>query len=187
MNLKALDTFVLVGGTALALQLGHRLSDDLDMFSEKPFNEDSLLNLIQQNFENTNIIGRDVQTLNMAINNIKVDLIQYNYPLLEDIVVESGVRMMSTKDIAAMKLSSVSSRGVKKDFYDIYFLLQQYSLQQMLAFYQAKFKVNNVFHVLKSLDYFDDAEKSADVALLTDVSWEMVKKYIGARVKEFAA
>lgn len=185
MAFNALDSFVLVGGTSLALQFGHRISEDIDMFSVAEFNEDILLNMIQEKFPNTNVGGTGIRTLNLMLDEVKVDLLRYNYPLLEEIIVEDGIRMMGKRDISAMKLSAISSRGAKKDYYDLYFLLQHYSIGEMLEFYQTKFNIQNIFHVVKSIDYFDDAEKSKDVEEIISVSWKEVKAYISKAKLEY--
>jgi hypothetical protein len=187
MAFEPLGSFVLVGGTALALQLGHRISEDIDMFTRAGFDEDILLNIIQEHFRfQLNMNKKGIRTLNLIIDGVKTDLLCYNYPVIDDLIIEDGIRMMGKKDIAAMKLSAISSRGEKKDFYDLYFLLHYFTLQEMLGFYQQKFSIANTFHVIKSLDYFMDAESSKDVEMLHRIEWKEVKKYITERKNEFA-
>ena len=87
-----------------------------------------------------------------------------------------GVRMLDMRDIAPMKLSAMSQRGSKKDFYDIHFLLKKMPLTDMLTLYLQKFDSSTVFHVVKSLTYFDDAEKAADpIVFDKKVTWQKVK------------
>ena len=187
MGFKPLNSFLLVGGTALALQLGHRKSEDIDLFTSQEFDEDILLNMIQEQFGfQVNLNKKSVRTLNLMIDCVKTDLIRYNYPLIDEVIIEDGIRMMGKKDIAAMKISAISSRGEKKDFYDLYFLLHDFTLQQILDFYQKKFSVSNVFHVIKSLDYFADADASKDVEMLDKIDWKVVKRFIAERKNEFA-
>jgi hypothetical protein len=91
---------------------------------------------------------------------------------------------MDIRDIAPMKLSAVTQRGSKKDFYDIYFLIKKMSLPVLLTLYQDKFQNQTVFHVLKSLTYFYDAEKYADpIVFDKKVTWEKVKTFLTKEVE----
>ncbi|GAB3894496.1 nucleotidyl transferase AbiEii/AbiGii toxin family protein [Larkinella knui] len=179
------ESFCLVGGTALALQMGHRLSIDLDFFSPQPFDKELVKTELSEYGDwltfSENKIG-----LRGQLNNVKVDFVTYRYPLLEPATSEGGIRMFSTKDIAAMKLSAITNRGAKKDFYDIYFLMRQYGLSQLLEWYQQKYQTNNLFMVLKSLTYFDDAELTETPVLLQKkTGWITVKKTILAAVTNY--
>ena len=93
------------------------------------------------------------------INGLKVDFLNYRYQLLDKPMEIDGIRMLSTKDIAAMKLNVIAGRGSKKDFIDLYFLLKKISMREMLDFYLQKYFDGSVFMVQKSLTYFDDADK----------------------------
>lgn len=172
---ETFQAFNLVGGTALALQFGHRLSIDLDFFTTELFDKElvkvELSDLGDWTTDSENKIG-----LRGQLNGVKMDFITYRYPLISPIVVIDEVRMLSQADISAIKLSAITNRGAKKDFYDIYFLLQHYSFAQLCDWYTEKFKTNNLFMLLKSITYFDDAELTeTPVLLANDVSWETVK------------
>lgn len=102
----------------------------------------------------------------------------YKYPLLTDILVKDNIRMFSFKDIAAMKLNAIAGRGSKKDFIDLYFLLKEFSLQEILSFYGRKYHDGSLFMVEKSLNYFDDADLQLQPIMYKDFDWEMCRKTI---------
>ena len=182
---KSLKEFSLAGGTGLALRIGRRISDDLDLFSLNDFSEEQILQDLKSDFNiQLNNISRN--TLNLQIDDIKVDILSYKYPLLEKIEIIENIRFLSIKDIAAMKLSAISSRGCKKDFYDLYFILKDYTLNELLEFYKIKFKTDQFYHILKSLVFFDDAELEPDPLLLDkDITWEFVKTTFEKTVNDF--
>jgi len=104
-----------------------------------------------------------------------VDIIRYRYPLVGDLILAECYQMLSVPDIAAMKLAAITNRGSKKDFFDLHFLLERYSIQEILTFYERKFPGHDTFSVIRSLSYFDDAEEEPDPIMLADVSWEQVQ------------
>ena len=177
MKLDALSDFCLVGGTALALQLGHRISVDLDLFSQNDFTPMVLHQKIQKQLTNKKIafIRSEENTLNLHIDNIKTDIITFPYPLLKPLNIIDNIRLMSIPDIAAAKLSAISNRGAKKDFIDMYFILKQYKLEEIFNFFEQKFNIKIGLHQIKSLVYFRDAERQPDALMLNDVSWNQVK------------
>ncbi len=179
MGLSQLDSFYLVGGTALALQIGHRVSIDLDLFSEAPFDKADILNLLTDNFENVLLESEGTSMLITSINEIKVDFVKMAYPILFPCLDVEGVRMLDIRDIAPMKLKAIVQRGSKKDFYDIFFLLDYLTLKEILDMFKLKFKQDEIFHVIKSLVYFDDAEQYPDPLVFDKtVSWELVKSRV---------
>lgn len=182
MKSAELTDFYLVGGTALTLQMGHRLSDDIDLFTNGNFDEEKLKNRLSGIY-NVQVTAQSKNTLSAAINEIKVDFIRYDYPLIDAMIEEEGVRMLSVKDIAPMKLSAIAQRGAKKDFFDLYFILQQYSLKELMGFFNQKFVNTDHFHILKSLTYFNDADGEPDPVMIQKASWQDVKKYIQNKVK----
>ncbi|WP_294544058.1 nucleotidyl transferase AbiEii/AbiGii toxin family protein [uncultured Bacteroides sp.] len=167
----------LVGGTALALQLGHRKSIDLDLFGR--INADS-----QELQEALRTIGTltilsDSKNIHIyVLNEVKIDIVNYTYPWLSDVVCKDGIRLASPKDIAAMKITAVKGRGTKKDFVDIYFLLKRYSLKKILDFYSRKYPDSSSFMAMKSLAYFEDAEEEPMPYMFIDVSWDEIKQNI---------
>lgn len=177
LTLPDFATLRLAGGTALALQIGHRKSIDLDLFGKWQVDEFAILSAIQP-FGEVTILQNHPAIKSFTIHGIKVDIVNYPYPWIADMITEDDLRLANIKDIAAMKLAAITGRGSRKDFVDLYFLLHQYSLKQLLKFYEEKFADGSVFMVLKSLIYFDDAEEELDPVQLKSFQWEEVKRVI---------
>ena len=181
-----IGNFYLSGGTGLALQIGHRESEDLDFFSQKDFNPQ----LLQKELEG---IGKleNVQlgkgTLNCFFDDIQIQFLHYPYKLLEAKIEWQGIFVSSILDIACTKLLTISSRGSKKDFIDLYFLLGKYSLSFLFKKLAEKYPESdyNQPHILKSLVYFADADKQPSPRMHKDVGWETVKEEIKKKVKNF--
>ena len=112
------------------------------------------------------------------INDLKVDFVNYKYPLLKEYLFIDTIRMLSTSDIAAMKLNAIAGRGSKKDFIDLYFLLDEFSLPQIFDFYDKKFKDGSRFMVEKSLTYFEDADPQLEPKMFKPFDWEICKQKI---------
>ena len=168
----------LVGGTALALQYGHRSSVDLDMFGDVPDDDIALLEILE-GFGKVQGQKTSKNIKAFVVDNIKVDFVNYtHFPWIDDAVVEDGLRLASPKDIAAMKISAIEGRGSKKDFIDLYFLLQHYSLEEILGFYVQKYPQYSMFRVRMSLTYFEDAEQQENPIMFEKVDWETVKESI---------
>jgi predicted nucleotidyltransferase component of viral defense system len=183
MSLSMLNSFYLVGGTALALQLGHRVSIDLDLFTSEPFDPNELIKKMTEKFD-FSVVSEGSGMVISTIDDIKVDFVKMSYPILFPSVLEEQVRMLDIRDIAAMKLKAVTQRGSKKDFYDIYFLLQVMSLDEIIRLFREKFKQYEIFHVIKSLTYFEDAENNADpIVFDKKLTWQKVKTEIIRTVK----
>ncbi len=179
-----LSGFALAGGTALALQLGHRISIDLDFFSDHPFNANELTKQISSDFRlDKEFIEIEENTLNCIINNIRVQFLTYNYQQVRPDLNDGAIRLYSLPDGAAMKLNAVTNRGAKKDFFDIAALLEVFSLKDMLNFYTKKYNVVNYQHVLKSLSYFEDAESEMNPVCLKKQNWTTVKKKVSTSVR----
>lgn len=141
MQMPELQDFSLVGGTALALKLGHRISIDIDLFSSTQ--PDFLL--IKQSLEREFgkcFLSENIQAgfaLFAAIHNVKTDILHYPHSLIAEIEVVDGVRMYSNKDIAAMKVNAMLGRGQKKDFFDLAELLKQYTLAEIISWHRLKY------------------------------------------------
>lgn len=148
--------FRLVGGTALSLQIGHRISIDIDLFTERPFESIEIANHLKSTYKAENI-----KTLKNGvfcfIDDIKVDIMSHQYPWLNPPTDEEGIKMVSLSDIGAMKLHAIVQNGSRlKDFVDIYFLLEHIPLKSMLNSYEKKYPDANRTISLKALSYFDD-------------------------------
>lgn len=184
MRLPALEGFLLVGGTSLSLQIGHRISIDLDLFSTEKFDTEAMLDTLREHYQ-VDVSDKGIKTLNLRVNDVKVDILHYPYPILQAPVTIDGIRMISRQDICAMKLSAISSRAAKKDFFDLFFLFREFQFAEMLDFYREKYRTDDIFHVLKSVTYFVDADASPDPNCLEDISWEQVKNGIKREVRRF--
>ena len=160
--LPALREFYLVGGTALTLQLGHRNSIDIDLFSRNNFKVEDLLKDLEQSFS-VRTTFTNPGTLLTFVNDVKVDFIRHAYPLVLPPITEEGITYLSKEDIAAMKLNAISNSGKRlKDFIDVYFLLEHFSLSEMIGFYTTKYPNFNPLIALKAINYFDDIDPSID-------------------------
>lgn len=183
MEKEYLHSFVLVGGTALALQMGNRESIDLDLFSTADFSSNEILSALLNDYQIV-VNNQQTQTLISTINQVKVDFIKFHYPFIRPFVTIENIRMASIEDIAAMKLDAITGRGSKKDFYDLYFLLQHYSIYELFSFYSEKYPHQTSFHVMRSLLYFDDAEIQPNpIVFNKSITWELVKQKISSTIQ----
>lgn len=180
-RLPVLEQTRLVGGTALALQLGHRKSIDLDFFGTVDCEAEYLRESIA-GVASLTILKESPHIHIYIVDGIKVDIVNYKYPWLDDVVLEQGLRLASVSDIAAMKITAIIGRGTKKDFIDIAFLLHHFSLEEILHFYAAKYNDSSVFMAMKSLAYFDDAEADPMPDMFVNQSWQQVKAYILSKI-----
>jgi hypothetical protein len=177
--------FYLAGGTALALQIGHRRSIDFDFFTSGDFDIGRVVQHLRTigKFE---LFDRSEGTLSGALNDVRVSFFSYGYPMLEGLNSHSKLSIADMLDIALMKLEAISGRGSKKDFIDLFFLLKRFSLSGLLHRYPQKFgvDVSNHYHLMKSLVYFEDAEHQPMPLMLQDVSWEDIKSSIISEVRK---
>lgn len=167
----------LVGGTALALQYGHRQSIDLDFFGSFTSDNDELVENMRQ-LGSVRIISMKPNIKVIILNGVKIDIVNYKYRWIDEAVKENDLSLASPKDISAMKVNAIEGRGTKKDFIDLYFLLQHYSLNEILGFYALKYPDNSSFRALMSMGYFDDAEPQPMPKMLANVSWNEIKSHI---------
>ncbi len=174
----------LVGGTALALQLGHRTSVDLDLFGTWSPQDD-----LQKHVETCGKMIREGGQGRMQfyhVDGVKVDFVTYTAPWLDPPIEEDGVRLAGLRDIAAMKLFAVANRGTMKDFVDVRFLLSRFQLPEMVAWFQEKYPDAALFPVFRSLVYFDDAENDFPPTMLVPFDWDKAKDDIRTAVKALA-
>ncbi len=172
-----LKGFYLVGGTALALKMGHRKSIDLDLFSNFNFEAGELLENLSADFP-FELFFSSNNTLKGRIDQIQVDIIAHRYPLIATPSVVEQISMLSNEDIIAMKLNAISVSGQRvKDFIDIYYLLGHYSVEDMISFYKKKYASYNEVNVLKSLLWFDDVDIEVWPVLIKNpkLKWSAVK------------
>lgn len=167
----------LVGGTSLALQIGHRKSVDIDLFGLLNVDFDALTDELKS-IGDVVVLGNSKNIHTYLIDEIKVDIVHYEYPWLKNKIVSDKIHLAAIEDIAAMKLGAIIGRGSKKDFIDLYYILQQFDLAQLMSFYGQKFRDGSSFLVLKSLVYFEDADLEAMPWMFEYLSWEEVKTTI---------
>ncbi len=186
-----LNDAYMAGGTALALQIGHRFSRDFDFFSIKEFDEDLLTQRIKELMSDFKLEKTEWRTIMGNIKKTRFSLFFYNYPLLFKTHNFLGVEIADVKDIAPMKIAAISDRGAKRDFIDLYFLIKVekiLSLAEALRLYEKKFKLlkQNKMHILKSLRYFEDADGTAMPKMIKNVSWREVKKFFEGEIKKIS-
>lgn len=176
----------LVGGTSLALQYGHRMSVDLDFFGHLSVSQDEVIAMFRRVCKDLQIHNRTKYILQVLLDGVKVDVVDYRcYEWIDEPVMEDGVVLASPKDIAALKINAIEGRGSRKDFIDIYFLLQHYTLTEILDFYKQKYPEYSIFRALMSLTYFVDAESMEMPVMLVDTSWQDMKATIEAAVNQY--
>ena len=188
MLLPELEQGALVGGTALSLLYGHRRSIDLDVFFTEGFDRQRILEALIQEF------GSELQYEGMRpefaifcfISGVKVDIVNYQHPLIGNVLVKDGIRLCSTADICGMKLNAVLGRGKKKDFFDLYELLKSNSLEDIFDYYHKKYPDQMLAVSLpQALTYFVDAEENEDPVSLNDTSWDEVKHGLRVAVSKY--
>lgn len=183
--------FYLAGGTALALQLGHRKSVDLDWFVAQGLDTPlALAEKLQSQGIQANVTSIDEGTLHVRISGVRVSFLRYRYPLLEPLVhwQSHECQMASLTDIACMKLVAIAQRGAKKDFIDLYALLsgKNTSLSQLFDSVQRKYRLGDAGHMLHALTYFADADAEPTPKMLWQVTWPEIKSYIRNAVQTYA-
>lgn len=188
MRVDELSKFSLVGGTALSLQFGHRISDDIDLFVETDFDKQEIIAILREKFgkrlfyeERGNPLG-----IFCFIDDIKVDLIKHKYPCIRPLMIEDNIRMYSTEDIAAMKIATILRRAKKKDFWDIAELLLHYTVDDFIKFFFAKFPQQMcLISIPQAMTFFSDAESDDDPKSLNGQTWINVKNVIERSVSEY--
>jgi hypothetical protein len=180
--------FHLAGGTALAFQIGHRESMDIDLFTTEDFNVISTLENLEQEY-NFLLQFSEKNTLKGIINGIFVDFISHKYPLIERPVKSERIRLFSQRDIAAMKVNAIAGDGTRiKDFIDIYFLLKYHRLSDIIAYYKKKYCQRNDLHAIKSLCYFEDIDQNQDWPKMLkekDLNLKEIKRSITCSINKY--
>lgn len=179
------DTFYLAGGTALSLELGHRLSYDFDFFSKDNFDSNYFSDLIINTFDGT-VTSLSDDTVNGSINGVNISFFLYPYKTIRDFKKYRKINLASFEDLACMKSKAIMQRGTKRDLYDIYEILKIIPLIELKSFLLEKYKENgnSFYHLTKSLLYFEDAEKDIDPISLNGTTWEKVKSYLISNEKK---
>lgn len=178
-SVPEIGQFYLAGGTALSLQIGHRISQDLDFFSAQEFNESMLMQKLSAIGE-FQLEKNERQTIIGILNGTKISFLGYNYPLLAPLKNDGNINIADIIDIACMKIDAISNRGAKRDFIDVYFIIQEFfPLKNILEYFNKKYaSLNyNVMHVKKSLVYFEDADNEPMPKMLKMANWDEIKKF----------
>jgi hypothetical protein len=182
-----ISDFYLAGGTGLALQLGHRISEDLDFFSETPFDAEEFKDSIGPD----KVAYIRPQTLHCVKQGVRLSFLLYDIPLCYPAHKWREIRVAAWQDIVAEKVKTVSQRGSKKDFWDIYsVILMKSSIEEIGSLFLNRFMGAGInhYHVIKSMAYFEDAEKDPDPILVDRGErwkWESIKGFFEANIKEF--
>ena len=183
--------FYLAGGSGLALQIGHRVSEDLDFFTSQPFVSSSLATSLAAKADKLEEILTEAQTFIADLEGVKCSFFYYEIPLVFTMVFYEGLKIAHWRDILAEKFKTLAQRGSKKDFYDIFCVLQakKISLEEAVSIFRKRFQSSgvNYYHVLRSLAYFEDADLDPDPKTLKgfEVSWQEVKSFFVNRQPEF--
>ena len=188
MALPEMQAFYLVGGTALSLLYGHRISVDLDLFCTTEFDREKIKEVLQKEFGLQFEYEGDFSRFGIFcfIDGIKVDVVRYPHPIIAETQKENGIRLYSAADIAAMKIQAILGRGKKKDFWDIAELLKHYALKEIINFHRQKFPSQQILiSIPQAITYFADADESEDPISLKGQTWETVKKIIQKHVADY--
>ncbi len=184
---KYLEGFHLVGGTALALKMGHRKSVDIDLFSNFDFDAGQILENLSVDFQFKLFFSAN-NTLKGSIDDTQIDILAHRYPLISEPVKYDNISMLSVEDIVAMKLNAISVSGQRvKDFIDLYYLLNEYTIEDAMSFYKKKYSQHNEVNILKSIVWFEDVDLIGWPVLLKDpeLQWASVKERITNAVKSY--
>ncbi len=186
MLIPELEQFRLVGGTALSLLLGHRKSIDLDLFTDKPFDGNLIVDKLNSTFNDFSFKEQKSPRLFFAtINNIKVDFVHTFEPFNHPYEIIEYIRFSSLPEITALKLNAIAGRGAKKDFWDLHELLNLYSFQDMISFYHERYPKNSDMMIIKSIPYFAEAENDLDPYSFKEISWSQIKLEITEKFNKF--
>ena len=185
MEMPSLQNFRLVGGTALSLQLGYRESLDIDLFTASDFSGDEIsADLIEKfNLKSVKPMG-GIMIRTITNEGVKIDIVAHPNKFIRNAVIEDGIRMAHTEEIAAMKIKIIcdpfSGRKTKKDLADVAALLDEYSIKEMVGFFKEKYPTMAPYEeaVILRIKDFDDAETTEMPKMLNGLTWEMTKKKI---------
>jgi len=187
VSLPELKQFRLAGGTALSLLFGHRKSIDLDLFTDQPLQKDILIPALEDAFGDVlSINDRSKVIYQCVIQNVKVDFVSVKDPFLNPVQIIEGIPFADTKDLIALKLNAVKGRGVKKDFWDVARLLQNYSLDDLFRFYFSRYNYDDSDAVIRATIYFADAEDTIEPESFDGMTWNKAKKIIIKSFDEYS-
>lgn len=194
MNSDILKPFRLVGGTSLSLQLGHRISIDIDLFTDADYGSldfEEIETFLKSKFafivfsSELTSFGKSYFVGNSPDNAVKLDIF-YSDPFIDDGLSIDNIRLASLKDIAAMKIEVVQNGGRKKDFWDLHELLDHFSLDEMLDFHKMRYPFNHDLNlIIKNFTNFEIADEDFEVLCLKGKHWEIIKSDFENLIKKF--
>ncbi len=180
----------LAGGTALALNIGHRVSDNLDFYTDTYFSVESLISDIRKTGRPFNLISGEDGYLFAEVDGIKFSLLEYDYPFIQETISFEGVQIADVMDIITMKLMAVSRSGTKSDFIDLYFVLKYASFINVAEHMIKRFGSERVgaIDIGQSLINFSGADFNPEPTFIKGhkASWDEVKRFFKQHSNEFA-
>lgn len=181
------EGFYLAGGTALSLQIKHRISVDFDFYKQNEFNSENILFKFQKRSKKVILIQRATDTLLVKIEGVEVSLFTYPYKLLKQPRETEYINLASIEDIAAMKLVAIVQRGIQRDFIDLYFLIKCLGLAKIFQLTKKKYPPFNKYIGLQAITYFGDTDGASErkLTLLEPVTWGEIKNFIISEAKKF--
>lgn len=181
-----LNDFYMAGGTAAAIHMGHRLSEDFDFFSKLDCNTFNIIKSLSRMGEFM-LTGEARGTVHGILNGVKISFLYYPYPLMYSEGTFLGCRIADLRDIALMKITAISGRGSKKDFIDLYFIIQEtIGLVDLMRMFADKYRNTGYssYHLIKSIGYFEDADREKDPIMLQPLDWEKIKMFFFEQQKQ---
>lgn len=184
--------FYLAGGGGLSLQFGHRISEDLDLFSPNLFDSVSLSSLLKKGSSIQEEILLEENTLLLILDGVRLSFLYYPVPLLFRSLEFEGIAVADWQDITAEKFKTIAQRGSKKDFYDLFevFSSERLSIKEAVKIFKERFKGTgiNFYHVLKSLTYFEDAEGEPEPLYIKGPKpeWKDIKDFFVSHIQRFS-
>lgn len=179
---------ILAGGTALALHMGHRMSMDLDFFTGSDFFTERIFSKIRGRGYTFRLISEGDGYFLIEVDVIKISMFKYEYPFIEEPAMYKGIKVAGIFDIASMKVIAISQRGTKRDFVDLYFIMQDIPFHKIAKCMVRRFGKEriNPIHIGKSLVCFSDAESHPEPEYLKGkgVIWDQVKEFFRNHVKQ---
>ena len=186
MDEPFLNDFYLVGGTGLALQLGHRNSVDIDLFTHKDFDPSKISFLLSKTFkENYTERSFNAVMLFGYLNSVKVDFVNTKVPLLFPVKTLDNIRIADIKDIAVLKFQAILKRGSKKDFIDLFSLLHEFELAELITLFNKKYPNVSDVQLLMSMTYFEDAEDDVMPGIYFKKNWSEIKDFIRKKINQY--
>ncbi len=182
-----IQVFYLAGGSAVALQLGHRVSVDLDLFTPDAYDPVALMSRLER-LGQVAVQQQGEGTWVGLLEGTRISFFHYAYPLLTPLATYRGLRIASLLDIALMKITAISQRGRRRDFVDLYFICRKLDLKldDLLKRIPEKYASLSYpsYHLLRSLAYFDDAERDPPLRMLARYNWNRIKSFFQEQVRE---